>query len=79
MLHDGDATDFGDLSSARYSLGGCASPTRGIIGGGYLSPAVYKTIEYVNIASTGNVVDFGDLIAGKYGIGGFSDVHGGLG
>ena len=66
------------MSSARYSLGGCASPTRGIIVGGYLSPAVYNTIEYVTITTTGNTTDFGDLIAGKYGQGGFSDVHGGL-
>ena len=62
----GNATDFGDLSSVRYSVSGLSSSTRGIFGGGaiYTGSTVYSNImEYITIASTGNVTDFGDILS----------------
>ena len=42
---------------------GCASSTtRGLIGGGVITPARVNTIEFVTIASDGNSSDFGDLL-----------------
>jgi len=58
----GNATDFGDLLSARSSSGGLADATRGCFagGGGYVTD-----IDYVTIASTGNAADFGNLSVGR--------------
>ena len=61
----GNATDFGDLSSVRYSVSGLSSSTRGIFGGGavYTGSTVFTdTMEYITIASTGNVTDFGNVL-----------------
>jgi len=61
----GNASDFGDLSSVRYSVSGLSSPTRGVFGGGavYTGSTVHTNImEYITIASTGNVTDFGNLL-----------------
>ena len=66
----GNALDFGDLRGPRWNGGGCASPVRAIFAGGYegpnAGPAIdghpSRTIDFVNIASTGNSVDFGKLI-----------------
>ena len=60
----GNATDFGDLTDARYGLGSCSSVTRGLWGGGY-SPTNVNTIDYVTISSTANAFDFGDLTVGR--------------
>ena len=73
----GNATDFGDLTAARYSLASCSSITRGLFGGG-LETARVNTIEYVTIASTGNATDFGDLSAARQKLAACSDCHGGL-
>ena len=35
--------------------------TRGVIFGGFASPATLNVIQYITIASLGNGVDFGDL------------------
>ena len=37
---EGDATDFGNLTVARQMMGGSASSTRAIFGGGYTSSVV---------------------------------------
>ena len=71
----GDATDFGDLITARYFLAACSSSTRGIFGGG--SPTI-NVIDYVTIASTGNATNFGDLITARYSLAACSNGHGGL-
>ena len=73
----GDATDFGDLSVARYSNGAGSNSIRAIFGGGY-SGSASNVIDYITIASTGDAADFGDLAAANFGIGGVSDSHGGL-
>ena len=59
----GNATDFGDLTVARYSPTGCSNATRGLILGGEDS-SYSNVIDYVTIASAGNATDFGDLLAG---------------
>ena len=62
----GNAVHFGDLTSSRYSSGGCASATRGLSGGGRDSGGNrLNTIEYVTIAITSNSLDFGDLTEAK--------------
>ena len=38
-----------------------------------------STLEYVQIATTGNTIDFGDLSISGYSISGMSNGHGGLG
>lgn len=53
----GNASDFGDLSTARRMLAACASTTRGLFGGGVWTNA----ITYITFASQGNSVSFGNL------------------
>ena len=59
----GNATDFGDLFTGRYSMhkGNVANSTRGLFAGGFVAPSYDNTIQYITIATTGNAVDFGDL------------------
>ena len=64
----GNATDFGNLSVANYSLGSAADSTRGVIAGGYSNSATSSKIEYTTISSSGGTSDFGDLAVGfQYG------------
>ena len=73
----GDATDFGDLTTARrVEGGGTSSHTRGLFTGGH-TPTQINTIDYITIASTGNAQDFGDSTSQKT-CGALSDCHGGL-
>ena len=65
MASTGNAIEFGNLTNlngnGKYSA---SSKTRAVIGGGYSYPqADYSnTIEFVNIATTGNGADYGDFI-----------------
>ena len=72
----GNATDFGDLTVARSSLGATSNNTRGVWAGGR-TPTIENTIDYVTIASTGDASDFGDLTEARF-CGACSDGHGGL-
>jgi len=76
----GNATDFGDTTFALSQAGGCASPTRGVIGGGIgASPRAHSNIiQFVTILSTGNAADFGDLSQSRNALRGTSNGHGGL-
>jgi hypothetical protein len=56
----GNASDFGDLLTANYTMGGTASSTRGVFAGGNTYPQT-NVIQYITIASAGNATDFGDL------------------
>ena len=57
----GDATDFGDLSSARYGFSTSASDaTRFVVTGGI---SITNTMEYFTYSSAGNYTDFGNLSA----------------
>jgi hypothetical protein len=70
--------DFGDLIAATGATTGCASPTRGIVGGGRASGVYTNVIQYVTIASTGNATDFGDLGTSQTQLSSASSAHGGL-
>ena len=54
-------TNFGDLTSLRRPRGGVSNNTRGLFGGGYISPANKAEVDHVIIATTGDATDFGDL------------------
>ncbi len=56
----GNATDFGNLVSAKRAGATVNSTTRGIMAGGYNS-GNKNEIDYVTIGTTGNATDFGDL------------------
>ena len=74
----GNATNFGDLSTAVSSAeGSVSSSTRGVFAG--VAQPVSNVIEYVAIATEGNTVDFGDLTAERSHGNGVSNAHGGLG
>ena len=62
----GNTTFFGTFannfaSGGRGYHGGCASETRGIIGGGWQPGAAYNNIDYFTVASAGTTIDFGNL------------------
>jgi len=58
----GNAVDFGDTVPANHNASSCASPTRGIMFGGSISPGVNTNIiDFITISTLGNSVDFGYL------------------
>jgi len=63
----GNAVDYGDLtysgSGGVYAARAVSSSTRGVIGGGVISPAYVNSIDYLTIATQGNSQEFGDLNA----------------
>ena len=61
----GNAQDFGDTTESGEGYLACASDTRGIFVGGNTSPANINTIQYITIATTGNATDFGDIGSGR--------------
>jgi len=67
ILSTGNATDFGDLTEARQSIGSLSNATRGLWFGGYLSSLsnLKNIIDYVTISTAGNATDFGDLQSSK--------------
>ena len=67
-----------DLSTGKNDTAGCASPTRGIWGGGK-TPTKVNVIDYVQLMTTGNAFDFGDITKATCQMGGLSNGHGGLG
>ena len=68
----GDSKDFGELIQQRYGVGGCSSPTRGLIAGGFSTPNYRNDIESIEISTLGNAVDFGDLTANNVYLSGAS-------
>jgi hypothetical protein len=64
----GNAQDFGDLTSESSYVSACSSSTRGIcfVSRTPATPAGGNTLDYVTIASTGNSQDFGDTTAPRY-------------
>ena len=61
----GNGQDFGDLTGDRLGLGAFENSTRGYFSGGDSNPVtpavVYKNIDTVLFATTGNATDFGDM------------------
>ena len=45
----------------RINAGSASSPTRGVFVGGGNPPTNINTIDFIEIATTGNALDFGDL------------------
>ena len=75
----GNASDFGNLTSAAILGAGFASRTRGVISLGVVSPnPAFDTIDLVTISSTGNASDFGNLTIGRRSSGGCSSSTRGL-
>ena len=74
----GNATDFGDHTDLRRSLGACNNSIRAVYGGGNTPSATVNTLSFVTIATTGNGQDFGDLTLARSIDHGSSDSHGGL-
>ena len=58
---NGDANDFGDLTTPCRLPSAAASPTRGIIFSGN-NPGLLNNIDYATIATRGNAQDFGEMI-----------------
>ena len=73
----GNATDFGDLTTATAALDGVSNTIRGVTGGGE-TPSKTNTMNKITIASTGNATDYGDLIFSVGKPSGASNGHGGL-
>ena len=69
MASFGDASDFGDLTSAKYNGAATSSTTRGVFAGGVQKTpsGIINIMDYITIASTGNAADFGDLTVALYG------------
>ena len=80
----GNAINFGDLSVARFEQSAASTQTRVVFSGGFTTfPAatdsVTNSMEYIEIASTGNGIDFGDYLSKICQAGATSDSPGGLG
>ena len=58
----GNATDFGDMTSARY--GGSAF-SDGVRAGMYGATSPVTVIDYVHVSTTGNAADFGDATVAR--------------
>ena len=68
----GNAVDFGNSTQENWESGGCSSSTRAIFAGGRGDAPGYNmisTIDYVEIATTGDAADFGDATVGRAGMG----------
>ena len=74
----GNATDFGDATSAITTVANLFSPTRGVFAGGYNGSSNVNSIQFVEIATTGNAQDFGDCTQTNASRDGASSGHGGL-
>ena len=61
----GNATDFGNLTSGRFTGSAFSSRTRAVYVGGELGPgAECNIIDFVTVMSAGNAIDFGDISHG---------------
>jgi len=76
-FNDGNGTDQGDLTVARYDIAGFGSTTRAVFAGGYGS-GVTNVVDYVEHAALGNGTDFGDQTVAGSGSGAHSSNTRGL-
>ena len=77
----GNALDFGDLTHTVYDTTSAANSTRILrISGNGPSAPIYVTnsIDFIEIATTGNAKDFGDVSLARRGLSSNSNGHGGL-
>ena len=61
----GNALNFGELTSAKHSVGAVSSAIRGIYAGEGPGAGVTTDMDYITIASQSNAIDFGDLTAAR--------------
>lgn len=62
MVHNGNCSDFGDLTRNANSMTAVAGAARGVCLGGRDSPNdPVNVMDFITIQSLGNAVDFGDL------------------
>ena len=73
----GNATTFGDLTTARWIPASFSSSTRLVTCGG-ATPTYLNTIDFVTIATTSNATDFGDLSGARTYFDGHSNQTRGL-
>ena len=82
IASEGNATNFGDMTSVRYNNMTTGSQTRGILAGGQGQQPSFtaeRTIDSVEYATTGTAVHFGELSLAANSGSANSDSHGGLG
>ena len=82
IASEGNATNFGDMTSVRYNNMTTGSQTRGILAGGQGQQPSFtreKTIDSVEYATTGTAAHFGELSVAAGSGSANSDSHGGLG
>ena len=72
MTSSSNATDFGDIASARSYKSAVGTPTR-CVAGGFDSTSGEVQLEYVNPASAGNSQDFGLLSLANNNAGAFGN------
>jgi len=75
----GNATDFGNLATARNTPRAASngSTDRCVFGGGSSDPSAgVDEMDYITISSTGNSSDFGDLTQGRRRLGALSNATG---
>ena len=72
-IRDRNTTDFGNLTRRKNAAGGASNSTRGVFAGGqeYHGSSApnnqTNSIDFIQIASTGNAIDFGDrTFTGSY-------------
>lgn len=64
MATASNASDFGDMTSARAENQGLSDGSRGISGKGYITGYTRTNIiEYITTATLGNATDFGDVLS----------------
>ena len=80
LSSSGNMVYFGDLAMGGGSnKQAAASPTRFVIGGGYVAPTPFvNSLDFCQIATTGDATDFGDLTSARRSAHGVSNNHGGL-
>ena len=80
LSSSGNMVYFGDLAMGGGSQKqAAASPTRFVIGGGYVQPTPFvNSLDFCQIATTGDATDFGDLTSARRGVHNCSNNHGGL-
>ena len=70
---DGNASDFGDLTSKAAYLACTGNQTRAVRLGGTGPSPRQNIMDFVEIATTGNAVDFGDAFNGGGGLSGVNN------
>jgi len=77
IASQGNAVQVGDLTQARNYNAASGSPIRGVVAGG-TTPGYQTTMDYYDLATTGDLIDFGDLNEARARHVAVSNGHGGL-